>query len=436
MTLHALPAPPRRSVSPPATPLSDRPPRVCTWPAAAQLELMELMDARGFAPNPVVYGAAIDACGRAGQWARSLRLLEEMRTRGIEPNRVCYNAAISACDKAQRADEALTLFQQAGRPQRARARRMRLVPLLSSSCSSLLPPSLSLRLSLSLSRRLPVRSRPVPARPVSSLSRALTHAGCRPDPRAPDGAGRPRAQRRLILECDGRVQPRAVALAALAAAAGPNARDARAAERLHLRRGGDGVRERRTVGGRARAVARHAARPRAAQRFRLLRDHFRVRRAGPVARRALAAARHAAPGRPTRPAVPQRGDRGVRARARAAVALAAVARGPWTRRNGTKLRGRALGVCQAWQVVRGARAARPDGARRRAAQPRLLHGVPRRVPRGGAGAAGARAVGRPQGARAARRRRLDPDCARGVRGGRRVARGARADREAHQGLAT
>ena len=62
-------------------------------------------------PNTVCFGAAIDACARAGRWERSLALLEQMRSRGVPPSVFCYNAAISACDRAGLADVAVGVLE-------------------------------------------------------------------------------------------------------------------------------------------------------------------------------------------------------------------------------------------------------------------------------------------------------------------------------------
>ena len=70
------------------------------------------MEAGGLQLNTVVYGAAIAACSRAGQWQRSLSLLEEMQSRGVPASLPCFNSAISACEKARQADKALALFEQ------------------------------------------------------------------------------------------------------------------------------------------------------------------------------------------------------------------------------------------------------------------------------------------------------------------------------------
>ena len=49
--------------------------------------------------NEVVYGAALSACERVGQWQAVLQLLEDMATVGLRPNELCFSAAIGACKK-------------------------------------------------------------------------------------------------------------------------------------------------------------------------------------------------------------------------------------------------------------------------------------------------------------------------------------------------
>ena len=97
---------------------------------------MELMETRGFQLNTVVFGAAIAACSRSGQWERSLSLLDEMASRGVPASLPCFNSAISACEKARRADEAIALFEQVRYTRYVAAVTLRCTCAISSSRSA------------------------------------------------------------------------------------------------------------------------------------------------------------------------------------------------------------------------------------------------------------------------------------------------------------
>lgn len=44
---------------------------------------------------PVLF-AAMEACGRAGQWSKTLGLLAEVRDRGLQPDAVTLNAVMDS----------------------------------------------------------------------------------------------------------------------------------------------------------------------------------------------------------------------------------------------------------------------------------------------------------------------------------------------------
>ena len=74
--------------------------------------LLERMQAAGVAPNVVSYSAAMNACGKAGQWEKALALLEEMPANGATPDLYCHSIAINACGKAGDVERVMKLFTQ------------------------------------------------------------------------------------------------------------------------------------------------------------------------------------------------------------------------------------------------------------------------------------------------------------------------------------
>ena len=68
---------------------------------------------QGVRPNAIVFGAAIDACARTGQYQHAMFLLNEMKEKyGVKPNLKCFSAAISACEKAAKWEEAVKLLRR------------------------------------------------------------------------------------------------------------------------------------------------------------------------------------------------------------------------------------------------------------------------------------------------------------------------------------
>lgn len=51
-------------------------------------------------PDAFSFNTAIAACGRRGEWRRSLDILAGMEVEGVPPSIFSYNAAIGACAKA------------------------------------------------------------------------------------------------------------------------------------------------------------------------------------------------------------------------------------------------------------------------------------------------------------------------------------------------
>ena len=74
---------------------------------------LKRMTNQGVEPNEFVFGAAIDACARTGQYKHAILLLSEMEeTYGVKPNLKCFSAAISACEKAAKWEEAVKLLRK------------------------------------------------------------------------------------------------------------------------------------------------------------------------------------------------------------------------------------------------------------------------------------------------------------------------------------
>ena len=54
---------------------------------------------------------SIQACGRSGEWQKSLELFREMQEKGLKPDVVSFNTAIDACARAKQYQKALDLLQ-------------------------------------------------------------------------------------------------------------------------------------------------------------------------------------------------------------------------------------------------------------------------------------------------------------------------------------
>ena len=68
------------------------------WSSA--IKLLHEMEANGIPPTEVSYSVTIKACGKSGQWEKSLDLLDVMRSKKMKINIYVYNAAIGAIAKA------------------------------------------------------------------------------------------------------------------------------------------------------------------------------------------------------------------------------------------------------------------------------------------------------------------------------------------------
>lgn len=58
------------------------------------------------------FNAAIDACGRAGQWRAALSLLDKMSSAGVPRGTITYNAVIAACGKGKEWARAVSLLHE------------------------------------------------------------------------------------------------------------------------------------------------------------------------------------------------------------------------------------------------------------------------------------------------------------------------------------
>ena len=102
------------------------------------LEVLTMMVATGPEPNDAsyklaanacsraktkrCYDAAINACGRGGQWARAVELLQLMRRQNVKPGDETYMAAIFACEKCGQWDKAMELLRELAEMHVIRAR--------------------------------------------------------------------------------------------------------------------------------------------------------------------------------------------------------------------------------------------------------------------------------------------------------------------------
>ena len=96
-----------RPSSPPACPPLRRPPLT----APARTSKGHLVGARlGRCPNVFLYGAAISACEKGGEWGKAKAYHREMLTKGITPNVFTFSALISAMEKGGQWEKAETIF--------------------------------------------------------------------------------------------------------------------------------------------------------------------------------------------------------------------------------------------------------------------------------------------------------------------------------------
>lgn len=63
-------------------------------------------------PLQVSFNAAIDACGRAGQWRAAVSLMDEMASAGVPRGTITYNAVIAACGKGKQWGRAVSLLRE------------------------------------------------------------------------------------------------------------------------------------------------------------------------------------------------------------------------------------------------------------------------------------------------------------------------------------
>lgn len=63
-----------------------------------------------FQEDVITLNAAIDACGKGGQWQFALMILAEFGAKQLEPNIVSCSSAVSACEEAKEWQQALFLL--------------------------------------------------------------------------------------------------------------------------------------------------------------------------------------------------------------------------------------------------------------------------------------------------------------------------------------
>jgi pentatricopeptide repeat protein len=66
----------------------------------------------GVKPNVISYNAAIDACGKGGQWQKAIELLHEMPQQGLVANLISYSSAVDACSDLGQWQQALELLHK------------------------------------------------------------------------------------------------------------------------------------------------------------------------------------------------------------------------------------------------------------------------------------------------------------------------------------
>ncbi|CAM9649583.1 unnamed protein product, partial [Sphacelaria rigidula] len=79
--------------------------------ADGALRLLESMHVAGYPPHQGAYACAMRACGKAGQWLRSISLMNEMRALGLQPGEGCHVMALKACADAGRWEHALAILE-------------------------------------------------------------------------------------------------------------------------------------------------------------------------------------------------------------------------------------------------------------------------------------------------------------------------------------
>ena len=65
------------------------------------LKLLNDLQKAGFAPDTEVYGLALTACQRAGNWKRALRLAQEAQGRSVPLSGRAWSTVISTCEAAR-----------------------------------------------------------------------------------------------------------------------------------------------------------------------------------------------------------------------------------------------------------------------------------------------------------------------------------------------
>ncbi|KAG5182820.1 hypothetical protein JKP88DRAFT_139485, partial [Tribonema minus] len=62
------------------------------------MELLQHMEQLGVMPNFKHYGAAINVCGKAGDWASAVHIFQQMQHKGVQPNLITWSGIIRAAD--------------------------------------------------------------------------------------------------------------------------------------------------------------------------------------------------------------------------------------------------------------------------------------------------------------------------------------------------
>ncbi|KAG5182841.1 hypothetical protein JKP88DRAFT_157272 [Tribonema minus] len=81
--------------------------------SAQAMELLQLMEQPGVEkPDFKHYSAAINVCGKAGDWTSAVHIFEQMQLQGVHANISCWTALLDALGRAKKVDQMLATYRE------------------------------------------------------------------------------------------------------------------------------------------------------------------------------------------------------------------------------------------------------------------------------------------------------------------------------------
>ncbi|KAG5182818.1 hypothetical protein JKP88DRAFT_346546 [Tribonema minus] len=77
------------------------------------MELLQLMENKsGLTPGVGHYCAAMNVCGKEGDWTTAVHIFQQVQLQGVRPHTSCWNALLDALGRAKQLDQMLATYRE------------------------------------------------------------------------------------------------------------------------------------------------------------------------------------------------------------------------------------------------------------------------------------------------------------------------------------